>query len=250
MTMASTEKVFRVLEKLCQDGPCKASVISAELALNKSSVHRFLNVLVDMGYIFQDAETGLYTATLKVYEMGVQVKNRIGIARIAAPIMRRLQVELNEAINLGVLYDFEMFTLERFTPDDKNTKIVVKARLPAYCTALGKILLAHLDPEHLEGYLTTTEFKAYTVRTVTDPNLIRDMLQQIRQDAVAIDDRELDDNIRSVAAPVRDDSGMVVAGMSVTGSALRLAGEHFETVTQRLITATEEVSSALGYRRK
>jgi len=250
MTMASTEKVFRVLEKLCQDGPSKASVISAELGLNKSSVHRFLNVLVDMGYIFQDAETGFYTATLKVYEMGVQVKSRIGIAKIAAPIMRRLQVELNEAINLGVLYDFEMFTLERFTPDDKNTKIVVKARLPAYCTALGKVLLAHLDPEHLERYLTTTEFNAYTSRTLTDPKQIRDLLEQIRQNGIAIDDRELDDNIRSVAAPVRDDSGMVVAGLSVTGSALRLVGEHFDRVTQRLLAAADEVSGILGHRRK
>ena len=250
MTMASTEKVFRVLEKLCQDGPCKASVISAELGLNKSSVHRFLNVLADMGYVFQETETGFYTATLKVYEMGVQVKGRIGIAKIAAPVMRRLQVELNEAINLGVLYDFEMFTLERFTPDDKNTKIVVKARLPAYCTALGKILLAHLDPAHLERYLAATEFKAYTSRTMTDPDRIREMLEQIRHNGVAIDDRELDDNIRSVAAPVRDDSGMVIAGISVTGSAPRLVGDHLEAVTNKLVAATGEISSALGYRRK
>ena len=85
---------------------------------------------------------------------------------------------------------------------------------------------------------------------MTDPDRIREMLEQIRHNGVAIDDRELDDNIRSVAAPVRDDSGMVIAGISVTGSAPRLVGDHLEAVTNKLVAATGEISSALGYRRK
>ncbi len=246
MSMASSVKMFRVLEYLCQEGPAKAMTLSKILELNKSSIHRFLNVLMDMGYVVQDAETGLYSAGLKIYEMGAQVKNRLGISQIAAPILRRLQVEVNEAVNLGVLQNNEMLTLERFTPDDMSVKIVVKAKLPAYCTALGKILLAHLDQHSLEKYLAETQLQPFTRRTVTDPEKFMQMIAQIRTTGIAVDDRELDENILSIATPVRDENGIVVAGMSVTASPVRLAGDKLDNAKVKLQAATRELCCALG----
>jgi len=245
--MASAVKMFRVLETLCQEGPAKAVTLSRDLGFNKSSVHRFLNNLIAMGYVSQNSETGHYYAGLKVYEMGSQVKNRLGIARIAAPILRRLQVDVNEAVNLGVLLNNEMLTLERFTPDDESIKIVVKAKLPAYCTALGKILLAHLDPNCFEKYLAETDFKAYTDRTVVDPARLRAMIAEIRQAGIAVDDRELDENIRSIATPIYDDNGIVIAGMSVSASAVRLNGASLDAAKKKLLLATEDVCRALGH---
>jgi len=246
MAMASSVKLFQVLELLCQDGPVKAMTLSRELGFNKSSIHRFLNTLMEMGYVVQDNETGLYSASLKVYELGVQVKNRFGISKIAAPILWRLQVEVNAAVNLGVLQNNEMLTLERFTPDDENVKIIVKAKLPAYCTALGKILLAYLDEESFERYMATTELKAITRRTVTDPAEFRAMIAQIRNNGLAVDDRELDENIRSIATPVRDESGLVVAGLSITAAATRLAGEDLAEAQRKLYLATDKLCTALG----
>lgn len=246
MSMASSVKMFRVLEYLCQEGPAKAVTMSKELALNKSSVHRFLNTLMEMGYVVQDPESGLYAAGLKVYEMGVQVKNRFGISKIAAPILRRLQVEVNEAVNLGVLQNNEMLTLERFTPDDMSVKIVVKAKLPAYCTALGKILLASLDEESFERYLAQTEFKPFTRRTITDPQQFRKVIAEIRANGMAIDDRELDENILSIATPIRDESGIVVAGLSVTAAPTRLSGTQLKRAQEKLLAATKELCCALG----
>jgi DNA-binding IclR family transcriptional regulator len=246
MSMASSVKMFRVLECLCQEGPAKAVTLSKVLDLNKSSIHRFLNALMEMGYVVQDEESGLYSAGLKIYEMGAQVKNRLGISQIAAPILRRLQVEVNEAVNLGVLQNNEMLTLERFTPDDMSVKIVVKAKLPAYCTALGKILLAHLDPNSFEKYLAETELRAFTRRTVTDPDKFRQMIAQIKVAGIAVDDRELDENILSIATPVRDETGIVVAGMSVTASPIRLSGAKLEEAKLKLLAATKELCCALG----
>ena len=247
MSMASAEKMFKVLETLCHQGPAKAAALGRELDFNKSSVHRFLNCLMAMGYVSQCPETGYYSAGLKIYEMGAQVKNRWGIARIAAPILHRLQVEVNEAVNLGVLHNNEMLTLERFTPDDESIKIVVKAKLPAYCTALGKILLAYLDLDCLEKYLVETDFKAYTDRTVVVPECLRVMIAEIRQTGIAVDDRELDDNIRSIATPIYDDNGIVVAGMSISASAMRLSGEYLDEAKNKLLVATGEVCRALGH---
>lgn len=247
MTMASTVKTFRVFEMLCQGGPAKASVISSELELNKSSVHRFLNVLTEMGYVSQNETTGLYEATFKIHEMGIQVKNRIGIAGIAAPIMHRLQIEVSEGVNLGVLIDSEMAVIERVLPDANNTSIIVKARLPAYCTAIGKMLLACLDEDSLDRYLEEVELLAYTGRTAKNPGQLRVMLGEIRKEGVAIDDRELDDNLRSIAAPVRDDNGMVIAAMSVTGTVSRMVGDHFAMVQKSLLTAAADLSKVLGY---
>ncbi len=248
MPMSSSEKLLKVLEKLCLDGPAKAVSLSHELHLNKSSVHRFLNTLISLGYINQNPETGFYSAGLKVYEMGVQVKGRLGIAKIAAPLLRRLQVEVNEAVNLGVLHNNEMLTIERFTPDDENIKIVVKTKLPAYCTALGKVLLAGLDQRSFERYLTETKFNAFTSRTVTDPAVLRRMISEVRDLGYAIDDRELDNNIRSVATPLHDDSGMVVAGISVSAAVTRLDEERLDAAKQMLLQATEDIELALGHK--
>ena len=246
MSMASSVKMFRVLEYLCQEGPAKAVTMSKNLDLNKSSVHRFLNSLIDMGYVVQDPESNLYSAGLKIYEMGAQVKNRLGISKIAAPILRRLQVEVNEAVNLGVLQNNEMLTLERFTPDDMSVKIVVKAKLPAYCTALGKILLAHVEEERLDNYLATTELKAFTSRTITDAEKFKQKIAEIRALGMAVDNRELDENILSIATPVRDENGSVIAGMSVTASPQRLSGETLENAKEKLLEATRELCCALG----
>ncbi|PLY04017.1 MAG: hypothetical protein C0622_03505 [Desulfuromonas sp.] len=246
MSMASSIKMFRVLEYLCQEGPAKAATLSKALDLNKSSIHRFLNTLIEMKYVIQEADTGHYTASLKIYQMGAQVKNRYGLSRIAAPILRRLQVEVNDAVNLGVLQNNEMLTLERFTPDDMSVKIEVKAKLPAYCTALGKILLAHLDEESFERYLAETDFQAYTSRTITNPKKLRETIEQVRSEGIAIDDRELDENVRSIAMPVRNENGIVVAGMSVTASPTRLSGERLENAKKKLLAASKELCCALG----
>lgn len=246
MAMGSTIKIFRVLEMLCKDGPAKASTISHELQLNKSSVHRFLNVLHDMGYVCQVEKTGLYAATLKMFEVGVPVKSRIGIARIAEPVMRQLQIKLNEVVNLGVLSEYEVTTLERVLPDDRNTNIVIKTRLPAYCTAFGKVLLAHLNDVQLEEYFKKTEFVAYTSRTVKNAEQLKLMLDHVKKDGFAIDDRELDNNIRSVASPIYNENGYVVAALSVTGSVSRLVGGHYEEIKSNLIVATYEISKLLG----
>lgn len=246
MSMASSEKMFRVLEYLCQEGPAKAVTLSKGLGLNKSSIHRFLNALIEMGYVIQDSGTGLYSAGLKIYEMGVQVKNQLGISRIAAPILRHLQVEVNEAVNLGMLQNNEMVTIDRFTPNDPSIKIVVKAKLPAYCTALGKILLAHLDQDSFERYLEETELKAFTRRTITDQDKFREMILAVKDAGIAIDDREFDENIISIATPVFDESGTVIAGMSVTASPSHLFGAQFDYAKEKLLVATKKLCCALG----
>lgn len=248
MSMASTVKIFRVLERLCLHGPVKASVLSSELDLNKSSVHRFLNVLADMGYVAQQEETGLYAATLKIHEMGVQVKNRIGIARIAAPFMHRLQAQLKEGINLGVLTENEMATLERVLPDGNKTNIIVKARLPAYCTAIGKMLLASLSEDSFEEYLSQVTLQSYTARTVKTADQLRVMIAGIKQDGFSVDNRELDDNLISIASPIRDENGIVIAAMSVTGTVSQMVDEHFAQVKTELRAVTADISRTLGYR--
>ena len=245
--MSSTAKIFIVLEKLCTDGPAKASTLSQELKLNKSSVHRFLNLLQDMDYVCQVEKTGLYAATLKMFEVGVQVKTRIGIARIAEPLMRQLQTKLNDTVNLGVLSEYEVSTLERILPGDRSTSIIIKTRLPAYCTAFGKILLAHLDDVQLEDYLEKIEFVPYTSRTVRNGDQLKRMLDHVKKDGCAIDDRELDDNIRSVAFPLYNENGYVIAALSVTGSVNRMVGAHLEEVKFALKLSADKISKLLGH---
>ncbi len=247
--MKSTIKVFQVLELLCEGKAAGVSELGAQLDIKPSSMHRFLSVLVKLGYVEKDNQTGKYFATLKIFQLGVSVRNKLSLINIARPFMEELCETVHETVNVAKFVGSHVIVIDRVESTEAlRANIVVGRHLPAYCTAFGKIFLAAMSEKDLEDYLESEELKPLTRHTFSNREDLLEELSKTRQNGYAIDNRELDENIRCIAGPIRDETGKVVAAISVSGPVARLKMVRLKSFIKTIIDMTDEVSQKLGYR--
>jgi len=248
--MKSTIKVFQVLETLCEGKAAGVSELSNQLGIKPSSMHRFLAVLTKLGYVQKNANSGKYFATLKIFQLGVSVRNKLSLISIARPYMEELGEMLKEAVNIAVFAQNSVVVIDRAqSPATLPTNIIVGQHLPAYCTAFGKILLAAMSTKELARYLKTVTLKPLTAQTITQAPALREELKKISKNGYAIDNRELDENIRCLSGPIRDESGKVVAALSFSGPTTRVNMVRLKTYIKTMTEISEEISEKLGYRK-
>jgi DNA-binding IclR family transcriptional regulator len=248
--MKSTIRVFRVLETLCEGKSAGVSELSSQLDIKPSSMHRFLSVLTELGYVEKSEQTGKYFATLKVFQLGVSVRNKLSLISIARPYMGGLCETMQETVNIAIFSENSVVVIDRMQSlETHRTNIVVGRHLPAYCTALGKIYLADMFDSELDQYLENVELKPLTRKTITDHEALRKALIKIRNDGYAMDNCELDENVRCLAGPIRDESGKLVAAISISGPIARLKMVRLKTFTNTIIDITQEISRKMGYRK-
>jgi len=246
--MKSGAKLFSVLETLCVDGEAGITELSTKLSVGKSSVHRFLSVLQDLGYVEKNRTNGKYFATLKVFEIGAMVRGRISLVQLARPYMEELGRQFHETINLALPEQGEVVYIDKVeSVEALRMDLTIGRRVPAYCTALGKVFLASLPEEDLGRYLRNQRFRAYTQRTINSAGELRRHLDKVRRDGFAIDDRELDEGIRCIAAPIRDESDKVIAAMSIAGPSIRMNMERLKSLQKPIMAVTEAISRKLGH---
>lgn len=248
--MKSTIRVFRVLETLCEGKSAGVTELSSQLDIKPSSMHRFLSVLTQLGYVEKSEQTGKYFATLKVFQLGVSVRNKLSLISIARPYMGGLCETMNEIVNIAIFAENSVVVIDRMQSlETYRTNIVVGRHLPAYCTALGKIFLADMFDRELDQYLENVELKSLTRKTITDREDLRKELKKIRNDGYAMDNCELDENVRCIAGPIRDESGKLVAAISISGPIARLKMVRLKTFINTIIDITQEISRKMGYRK-
>lgn len=247
--MKSTVKVFQVLEALCEGKAAGVTELSNQLDIKPSTMHRFLSVLTQLDYVQKDTSTGKYYATLKIFQLGVSVRNKMSLISIARPYMEDLGDMLFETVNIAVFAQNSVVVIDRVqSPETLRTNIIVGQHLPAYCTAFGKVFLAAMSEKELDRYLNETTFKPLTTQTITDAQILRGELAKVAKDGFAIDNRELDENIRCIASPIRDESGKVVAALSISGPTSRMKLVRVRTLTKTIMDISAEISRKLGYR--
>ena len=162
--LTSSQKVFDVLEFLCANGPHKALEVSKALSLQKSSVHRFLNSLIEFGYVRKDDQTGLFSVTLKVVQLGAMVSSKIDMVETGRSYMRELVATFDQAtVSFATFMDKQVLVLRREYPRNCVTRIDLSQQLPAYCTGLGKALLSTKSEEEIDEYIATVPRTAYTL---------------------------------------------------------------------------------------
>ena len=246
--MKSTIKVFRVLEFLCEGKATGVSDLSTQLDIKPSSMHRFLSVLVELGYVEKSSQTGKYFATLKVFQLGVSVRNKMSLISVARPHMESLCESFQETVNIAVFTGQHVVVIDRVkSAETLRAAIIVGQRLPAYCTAFGKIFLAAMSKKELDRYLSFQPLTSLTRQTHVEKASLVAELDKIRKDGFAIDNRELDENVRCMAGPIRDESGKIVAALSVSGPVARLKMTRLKTFKQTIIDTTDQISLILGY---
>jgi IclR family transcriptional regulator, pca regulon regulatory protein len=207
--------------------PQTIAQISNKTGIPRAAVRRCLYTLQQLGYV--DAELNNFSLRPKVLTLGYSYLSSTPLTVSAQPCLNAISRELNESSSLAVLDEGEVLYVARAaTSRVMSVALNTGSRLPAYCTSLGRVMLAHLPPDELDAYFGKTRLRALTARTVADEPRLREILRGVREAGYAINDEELEVGLRSIAVPVRGASGQVLAALNVGAQAARVTVEQLE----------------------
>lgn len=244
------DRALAALELLAaRNAECGLAEICAALKLHKSTVHRLMMVLEQHRLVDKNPDTGRYRLGLKLFEFGSKALGAVDLRRHAKPYMDRLQRDLGETVFFCMLDEGEVFYLEKIESQQSvRTACTVGSRAPAYCTAVGKAMLAELPEGEVGEIVRRWGLKRYTPNTVTTVSALKSELRATRARGYAIDNEEKEPGLRCVSAAVRGDSGKMLAALSVSGPAFRVTKERVPELGRAVMQAAAELSYELGYR--
>ena len=245
-TIQVIERMFALLDVLAaHSDPVPLKQISEQTGLHPLTAHRILNDLA-VGRFVDRPEAGSYRLGMRLLELGNLVKARLDVRDAAVGPMRELHRLTHQPINLSVRQGDEIVYIERTYSERSGMQVVraVGGRAPLHLTSVGKLFLAHDDPQRVRAYATRTGLAGHTRNSITDVALLERELARVRQTEIARDNEELELGVRCMAAGIRDDQGRLVAGLSISAPADRLE----ENWSDRLRDTASQISAALGYR--
>ncbi len=223
--------------------------LSSGLGLPKNNVFRLLATLELRGYIEQNKSTGNYRLGIKTFELGQIFRRRMGLIKQSHTVLEQLEAKCNESTYLGIIQD-GMVVYVDMVETTHSVRIVPKLgkRAPAYCTAIGKTQMAYESQDEVERILGKVGLVAFTKNTIIDKKPLLEHLRQVAVQGYALDNEELEEEVKCVAVPIRDYTGQVVAGISVSGPVQRMPDERIQSELVPMIKeAAGEISYRLGY---
>lgn len=242
-------KGIEVLELVvsARDG-IRSADVARELGLSRSNAHRVLQTLEATGYLTQDPNTRLFRATLRMWEKGAQIVERLDLRRCAASYLIDLAQDSGEAVHLSVLDRNEVIYLEKIdSPQPVGAYTRTGGRAPAYCVATGKALLSELDEDRLQPILAGLH--PHSAQTITDPRLLLEELHRTRQRGWSLNRGEWRISVWGIGAVVRDSSKNPIAAIGVSGPAFRLSEQdRIEALSVLVCRAARAISRDLGCR--
>jgi len=220
--------------------------ISHRTEIPRAAVRRCLHTLIKLGYATTDGRT--YSLLPKVLTLGHAYLSSTPLAVTAQPILDRLSNELHEACSMATLEGDEVLYVARSATPQRliSVDLSVGSRLPAYCTSMGRILLAALDDAALTDYLEHANLQIKTSRTLHTSEAIRASVENIREKGWVLIDQELEVGLRSLAVPLKDSAGQVLAALNVGTHASRVSKQELEArFLPVLLEASKELSTRL-----
>ena len=245
-------KTFSILEILLRHGSAmNMTEISKKLKLYPSTIHRILDTLKYWGYVEQDPHTQEYQLGLKVLELGMAKLQQMDLVKEATPYLKELVKLCNETIHLGVLEEGEVLYLAK-EESSKTIRMIsyVGKRAPLHCTALGKVLLAHLSAEEREKILGEKVLPRLTENTITNKRELEKELDKIKEQGFALDREENEKDVCCIAAPIRNYQGEVIAALSISSPIFRIDKNVQNNLKGALLETSEKISKRLGYNAK
>lgn len=211
----SFERGLAVIRSFGAEHPVRTlSEVADSCGLTRAAARRLLLTLVDLGYVHQDGR--LFRLTPRVLELGYSYLAGITLPQIAEPHLEQLVEQVRESSSLCVLDGDDIVYVARVpTRRIMSAAITVGTRFPAHLTSTGRVITAHLPDEEIDARLARTELVPLTEHSVTSTAALRAELQRVRRQGYALVDQELEEGLRSVAAPVRDRGGDVVAAVNI-----------------------------------
>ena len=217
----SLERGLAVIRAFGADSPSLTlSEVARATGLTRAATRRFLLTLSDLGYVRTDGRR--FELTARVLELGYAFLSSISLPEVAEPHLERLVAEVHESSSVSVLDGDDIVYVGRVpTSRIMRVSINVGTRFPAYATSMGRVMLAGMAPEELDAFLARAELRRLSSRTITSEARLRAELDRVRAQGWAMVDQELEEGLRSLAAPIRDRAGQVVAAVNLSAHASR-----------------------------
>jgi IclR family transcriptional regulator, KDG regulon repressor len=223
------------------------SALALRLGLAKSTVHRLASTLVEYDILEQNRETGKYRLGLALFELGALVRRNMDTASQAQGEIHALAEATGETVQLAILDHLSVLYIRvRESRQAVRMSSGLGSRAPAHCTSVGKALLA-FQPAEMVNQVIENGLKRYTPNTITDPDALRQELATIRTRGYALDDEEIEEGLRCVAAPIRDHAGQVVSAISVAAPVQRMSKKQVQSTIPSVVAAANTISRRLGY---
>ena len=228
--------------------------IADELGMSRSTTHRYVTTLLALGYLEQ-GRSRKYRLGLRVTDLGMSALNSTGLRENVHPFLEELRERTGYTVGLAVLDGMEILYVDRarsWRRAERETDIGLYpgSRMPAYCTAMGKVLLAHLPEDVKQDLLAQLKLERNSPSTITSKQALRAELERIAEDGYAVNDQELRPGLQAIAVPVRDESREVVAAVGIAASPEAISvAELTDALGPHLISTAARISSRLGYRR-
>ena len=244
------ERAVDILQLLSEDSrELTAGEVADRLSLHKSTIHRLLTVLDQHRLIRRNADTGRYALGLRLFEFGTRAVRGLRLRDQAQPHLDQLARETGETAHICVLDKGDMVSIAYAEgPRSLRMPATVGRRTPAYCSGVGKAVLAFLSEAALDNVLLDRPLRACTSKTVVTRAALLDDLRQTRTRGYSIDDEEIEKGLRCVGGPVWNYTGEVVAAMSVAGPTFRMTKSRVPAVARAVLASTRALSTELGYR--
>jgi IclR family pca regulon transcriptional regulator len=222
------------------------SDIARATGLTRAAARRFLLTLTALGYVRNDGRS--FSLTPRVLELGYAYLSGLTLTEVAEPHVEDLVERVHESSSVAVLDEAHIVYVVRVpTRRIMTVAISVGTRFPAYATSMGRVLLAGLDPAEFERRLQQVVLEPLTRHTVTDTERLREMIVQVRSQGFATTDQELEDGLRSVAAPIRDRSGTVIAAINASAQAQRVSMDRLRReVLPEVLEAARRIEADLA----
>ena len=251
----SLERGLAILAEFRPEAPERGiSDLARALGLSRSTSHRYVATLARLGYLEQNPQTRKYRLGPRVLDLGFSAINSMELRQISAPHLQQLSDETGRTVNMAILDGADIVYIERCRTSGPGQREIdlalhVGSRLPAYCTSLGKVLLAFLPPEEQAGLIGRMQLVDRGPNTITTKAGLAAELKRVRQRGVALNNEELAYGLRSMAVPVWGHGGEVVAAINL---AVHRTAASIEDLVERLsptmMRTAAEISARLGYR--
>ncbi len=218
--------------------------------LTRAAARRFLHTLVELGYVRGD--NGRFALRPKILELGYAYLSSLTLPEMATPHLEQLVERVHESSSVSVLDGDEVVYIARVpTRRIMTVAISVGTRFPAYATSMGRVLLAARSDDWLDGYFASTKLRTLTSHTIADADTLRGELKRVREQGWALVDQELEEGLRSLAAPIRDSERRVIAAVNLSTSAARRGREQvladfLEPLLDTARRIEEDLASAAG----
>jgi len=244
----AVERAMQILNSFDGNLPeMGVSEIGQAVGLHKATVHRIVMTLLNYGYLERTEDGQKYRLGIRLAALGSRVIRRMDLRSEALPCMEKLVQQWNEACDLGIFDQGKVFYIEVLRDNHALTiSSAVGQRLPAHCTASGKLFLAHLSSEELYEFLSQP-LESYTTNTITSPEELRLHLETTRQNGYGFDDEEFEVGIRAVAAPIFNPDGTVIGVLAIPSPTRRMTQERIPKIVKALKEAAKEISHRMGW---